>query len=87
MPSLDEIGEPTDDEKEIAETAIEAINGSDRLGVVPFVDKESDDRVLFLVAIRETDEDDDELSMHPIGPVYGFEETTDRFEMPDELAV
>ena len=55
MPSLEEIGEPTDAEKEVAETAIEAINGSDRLGIVPFVDKESDDRVLFLVAIRETD--------------------------------
>ena len=86
MPSLDDIGEPTEEERKTAETAIEAINGSDRLGIVPFVDKESEERVLFLVAIRET-EDDEELSMHPIGPVYGFDETTERFEMPDELAV
>lgn len=85
MPSLDEIGEPTEQERKKAETAIEAINGSDRLGIVPFFDKEKQERVLFLVAIREGEEQ--EVSMHPIGPVYDFEETTDRFEMPDELTI
>lgn len=86
MPSLDDIGEPTDDELETVETALEAINGSDRLGIVPFVDRETDERVMFLVAVRDT-EDDDEVEMHPIGPVYDLDETHERFEMPDELAV
>lgn len=84
MPSLDDIGEPTDAERDKAETAIEAINSSDRLGIVPFFNRETDERELFLVAIRE---DDDEVSMHPIGPLYDFDEITDRYEMPDELTI
>lgn len=84
MPSLEEIGEPSEEERRKAQTAIEAINGSDRLGIVPFFDKETEERVLFLVAIREGD--GSAVSMHPIGPVYGFDETTERFEIPDELS-
>lgn len=84
MPSLEELGEPTDAEREKAEGAIDAINESERLGIVPFFDRETEERVLFLVAIRE--DEDEELSLHPIGPVYDFDETTDRFEMPDELS-
>lgn len=85
MPSLDEIGEPTEEEREKAETAIEAINSSDRLGIVPFFNRETEERELFLVAIREGE--GQEVSMHPIGPVYDFEETTERFDMPDELSI
>jgi len=85
MPTLDEIGEPTDRKRRRAEKAIEAINDSDRLGIVPFIDRETDEPELFLVAIRE--EEEREVSMHPIGPVYDFDEITERFEMPDELSV
>ena len=85
MPSLDELDEPTDAERQKAETTIAALNNSDRLGVVPFFDKETDERILFLVAVRETDEE--ELSIHPIGPVYDVDETIERFEMPDEISI
>lgn len=83
MPSLDDLEEPTDREQKLTEVTLEAINNSDRLGIVPFFDRETDERVLFLVAIR--DEEDDSVTMHPLGPLYDFEETQERFEMPDEL--
>lgn len=85
MTSLDDLGDPTDEERQKAETAIEAINDSDRLGIVPFFDRETEERVLFLVAIRE--DEDGKLGVHPIGPVYDFDETTERYDMPDELGV
>lgn len=85
MPSLDDLGEPTEQEQKLAETTLNAINESDRLGIVPFFDKESEERVLFLVAIRDNDGDDEPVTMQPLGPLYDFEETTERFEMPEEL--
>lgn len=87
MSDADDIEQPTDDERELAETTLQAIESSDELGVIPFRDKETDERVLFLVAMRNTDGDDEPVGLHPIGPIKDFDDIEDRFEMPDELDV
>ncbi len=87
MKSLDEIGGPDDEERELAESVSQALDACDRLGIVPFVDKETDERVMFLVAVREDDEEGDELSVHPIGPLYDVDETRERFEMPENFSI
>jgi hypothetical protein len=88
MTSLDEIGGPSDEERELVDTVTRALDSCDRLGIVPFVDKETDERVMFLVAVREGDDEEGEdgLSLHPIGPLYQLEETMERFEMPEEFS-
>ncbi|MFB6264816.1 MAG: hypothetical protein ABEL76_14500 [Bradymonadaceae bacterium] len=83
MPSLDEIDGPTEEEQRKTEAVLDAIDEADRLTVLPFFERETGERVLFLVAV---DEGEDSAEVRPIGPVFDFDEIMETFDAPDELA-
>jgi hypothetical protein len=85
MANLEELDEPTPDEQARINTATDAISNADELAVVPMIDSETDERELFLVAVRHVD-DDDASEMQPIGRLCDLNEVADRFSVPEPLA-
>jgi hypothetical protein len=79
----EKFGPPNDEEQQLAETALEAIEASDRLGVIPFWDTEDEQRVLFLCALQ--DKEDGSVAMHPLGPLTDFDDIEGRYEVSEEF--